>query len=72
MMEIPSGWLALLFDRNVFQFGRTIDSRMSETDKKGKAKHRLKDVLQKYERSRDGENPTLESLVQLGIPVTSG
>jgi hypothetical protein len=38
-------WLAWQFDNAVFTFGRWVDSKLNERDKKGKPKHKIEALL---------------------------
>jgi hypothetical protein len=39
-------WLAYTFDRAVMVYGQYVDNLLSETDKKGRPKYELKEILE--------------------------
>lgn len=59
--------LAWMFDDQVMTFGLYIDSRLRETDKKGKPKHKLADLLRER---RQGGTVNVAALSQIrGVKV---
>lgn len=64
--------LAWMFDDQVMTFGLYIDAKAEETDKKGKRKHRLSDLLRDKD-TRGAGRVNLDTAAQMrGIKVRDG
>lgn len=45
MLSLRSEWLAYQFDEAVFMYGRWVENKLAEVDKKGKPKYTIDDVI---------------------------
>jgi len=63
-IDVADDWTAYQFDSAVLTFGRWVENRLAERDKKGKPKHRIQDLLREPDKPGQdaGAKPVRQSV----------